>query len=108
MTVQVDGNMREARLRALAENLVSEVDGSLEAFAQDIASDPLAVIEYLSIEVYRDLTNAHGGMRDLGDGLLEALQIAAARGRGEFSPDQDVRLAALAQVLAGWNGGRDD
>lgn len=101
-------NPREARLRSLAEMLVSEVDGSLEDFGPDIAADPIAVIEYLSIEIYRDLTNSLHGKRDLGDGLREALEIAAARGRGEISPDQEVRLTALAEILAGWNGGRDD
>jgi hypothetical protein len=86
---------REARLRALALGLALELDGSLEL-------DPLETVEHLSSEACRDLANALGGVRDLREALREALQIAWARGRGEFSPDQGDRLAALEQVLAGW------
>ncbi len=87
---------REVRLRALALSLSLEMEGSLE-------TDPLTTIEYLSSEACRDRSSALGGVRDLREALREALQIAWARGRGEFPPEHGDRLAALEQVLIGWS-----
>lgn len=90
---------QETRLRAIALSLALELDGSLEP-------DPIVTIEHLASEACRDLASARGGIRDLREALREALQIAStaawARGRGEFPPDEGARLAALKEVLKGW------
>ena len=91
------------RQRALATSLVTELDGVLEEFREEIDRDPLVTIEHLSSEACRDLANAGNGMQDLGAALREALQIARARGQGNVTPDQETRLTALEQVLLGWS-----